>query len=322
MAGNTSAREISGEVKRMMEAAAALAALARVPLFRDAGARALRVEPLGGLTNRNFKVIGPAGCYVLRLAGAGSGAFVDRAAEAENARIAAEAGVGAEVVYCDAADGTMVTRFVAGAAPMDARGMQDEGAIGRAAAVLRRLHGAAPFANDVDPFAKIAEYRALADEGDVALPQGTAEAVAAVAEIRRALAARPAPPAPCHFDPTPANFLDTGARMVLIDYEYAGNGDPLWDLAYLAVEAGFAEAQERGLLAAYFGRPPETHERARMALYAPVCDLLAALWGALRAEAEDRTDDFRVYAVDRIERCRARLDAPALRRHMESLRRG
>ena len=51
--------------------------------------------------------------YVLRLA-EGTSDYIDRAAEKHNAQVAAEAGVNADVVYFDAREGTMVTRFVEG----------------------------------------------------------------------------------------------------------------------------------------------------------------------------------------------------------------
>ncbi|MEZ5250781.1 MAG: phosphotransferase [Ilumatobacteraceae bacterium] len=41
--------------------------------------------------------------------------------------------------------------------------------------------------------------------------------------------------------------------MYVIDYEYAGNNDPMWDLGDLSVEGGFTPEQDDALLRAYFG---------------------------------------------------------------------
>ena len=64
---------------------------------------------------------------------------------------------------------------------------------------------------------------------------------------------------PSHCDPLCENFLDTGERMYVIDYEYAGNNDPMWDLGDLSVEGAFGPAQDEALLHAYFGddAPPD-----------------------------------------------------------------
>ena len=64
------------------------------------------IERIGGLTNRNYRItIGPDG-YVLRLAGAGTAAYIDRRAEEHNAKVAAAAGVGAEVLFFEGESGT------------------------------------------------------------------------------------------------------------------------------------------------------------------------------------------------------------------------
>ena len=51
-----------------------------------------------------------------------------------------------------------------------------------------------------------------------------------------ALNAHPLPLVACHCDPLCENFLDTGERMWLVDWEYSGMNDPMWDLGDLCVE--------------------------------------------------------------------------------------
>ncbi|MDQ3238139.1 MAG: hypothetical protein M3Q54_11475, partial [Actinomycetota bacterium] len=74
------------------------AALACVPLFRNVRREDIKLERLGGaLTNVSYKVTTGGAAYVLRLAGEGTSDYIDRSAEKHNARIAAVAGVNAEV---------------------------------------------------------------------------------------------------------------------------------------------------------------------------------------------------------------------------------
>ena len=73
---------------------------------------------------------------------------------------------------------------------------------------------------------------------------------------RAALDAHPAALAPCHCDPLCENFLDTGERMWIVDWEYSGMNDPLWDLGDLSVEGEFGPEEDEELLAAYFGGAP------------------------------------------------------------------
>ncbi len=260
------------------------AALARVPLFAGLSPGDLRIAPLGGLTNASFRIDGPAGAFVLRLAGPGTDDYIDRAAEAANARLAARAGLAPEVLFADPRAGVLVTRFVEDARPMDAAALRRPGARGRAAAVLRRLHGMdGRFASAFDPFAAIARYETLAARRGVALPEGFAAERDA---LRARFAALPAAPAvPCHGDPAPANILDDGARAWLIDFEYAGNFDALWDLAYLAAEAGLAGADRARLFHAYLDRPPTAAEAERLAFFARLAALLSAAWARVQVGA-------------------------------------
>lgn len=47
------------------------------------------------------------------------------------------------------------------------------------------------------------------------------------------------------------NFLDDGDKMWIVDWEYSGMNDPLWDLGDLSVEAGFTDAQDMEMLRSY-----------------------------------------------------------------------
>ena len=69
---------------------------------------------------------------------------------------------------------------------------------------------------------------------------------------------------PCHCDPSLANLIDTGERVWLVDWEYSGMNDPMWDLAYLSNEAALDPDRERALATAYFGREPGDAEIARI----------------------------------------------------------
>jgi thiamine kinase-like enzyme len=76
--------------------------------------------------------------------------------------------------------------------------------------------------------------------------------------LNAALEARQ-PPLPLifgHHDLLPANLIDDGARLWLIDYEYAGFGTCLFDLAGAASNAGMDRDQALALIRAYLGRPP------------------------------------------------------------------
>ena len=132
-------------------------ALARIPLLTHVDPST--VTRLAGLTNVNYLAETDSERFVLRLPGTGTSEYIDRTSEEVAARSAAAAGVNAEVVFFDAADGLMVTRFVDGAVTMNAERFRDLGAVARAGKAFRKLHTtAAPFAVDFKLFAMIDDY--------------------------------------------------------------------------------------------------------------------------------------------------------------------
>ncbi|PSJ50986.1 choline kinase family protein [Kumtagia ephedrae] len=276
------------------------------------------LQRLGGLTNRVYR----AGDLCLRMPGKGTEEYIDRANEAVAAREAAKAGVSPDVVHVDARSGVMVTRFLDGAHTMSPESFKArKGAPARAAAAFRRLHtSGAVFPFRFELFAMIDDYLKILSTRDVALPDGYHDVVREAEAVRAALAANPLPLAACHCDPLCENFLDTGERMWIVDWEYSGMNDPMWDLGDLSVEAGFDGEQEEEMLRAYFGGAPSPSERGRVVIYKAMCDLLWTLWGLIQLANNNPADDFRAYADGRFARCRALMATDAFPRHVAAVR--
>jgi thiamine kinase-like enzyme len=140
--------------------------------------------------------------------------------------------------------------------------------------------------------------------------------------VREALLAHPLPLAPCHCDPLCENFLDTGERMWIVDWEYSGMNDPMWDLGDLSVEGGFDAGQDEQMLRAYFAGEPSPWDRGRVVIYKAMCDLLWTLWGLIQHANGNPADDFWAYSVARFDRCRALMATPEFARHTAAVRRG
>jgi thiamine kinase-like enzyme len=310
---------LSPYTQREVETEDVRAALARVPSFGDAKLGNVGAERLNGaLTNHSYKVTTDDGVYVLRLAGEGTCDYVDRPAERHNARVAAAAGVNAEVLYFDAKAGTMLTRFVEGA-PMDGEKelRRDPGALSRAVRALGRVHRLGlVFRSRFDVFARDDRYLDLLFEMGMPPPEGYHELERETEAIRRALEASPVTLAPCHNDPWPGNLLDTGERVYVIDWEYSGMNDPVWDLADLSVEAGLELEQEWAMLEVYRGGPVPPALYSRLELYKAMSDLHWALWGFVQHANGNPAEDFRAYALERLERCKRRVGSPDFGRHL------
>jgi len=295
----------------------ARAILRAIPAFSGVDAPLRR---LGGLTNRVYH----AGDLCLRIPGRGTEEYINRRNEKAAAGEAARAGVSPEVLYFDDASGVMVTRFIDRAATMSpARFRERDGAPGRAGAAFRKLHDSgAVFPFRFELFAMIDGYLKVLATKDIALPDGYHDVVAEAGPVRSALAAHPLPLKPCHCDPLCENFLDTGSRMWIVDWEYSGMNDPMWDLGDLSVEAGFDAGQDEEMIAAWFGGEPTPADRGRIVIYKAMCDLLWTLWGLIQHANANPADDFWAYSLNRFERCKKLMGTADFARHVAAVARG
>ena len=301
------------------------AALERVHLFRNVRQEDIKLELLGGaLTNVCYKVTTGGGAYVLRLAGDGTSDYIDRAAEKHNARVAAEAGVNAEVIFFDATDGTMVTRFVEGVCMNAGDGFcRDSGAPVRAARALKRVHTLGRlFRSRFDVFAAIDGYLNLLHGWRAPVPEDYYKVGRRARAMRMALEAFPAALVPCHNDPWPGNLLDADGRIYLIDWEYSGMNDPLWDLATLSVEASFGPEQDRTMMEAYYGTRLSPVLYSRLEVYKAMSDLHWSIWGIVQHAKGNRAEDFRSYGLERLGRSKARMSSADFSRHLSVVRTG
>jgi thiamine kinase-like enzyme len=301
------------------------AALERVPLFRNVRQEDIKLELLGGaLTNVCYKVTTGGAAYVLRLAGEGTSDYIDRAAEKHNAQVAAEAGVNADVVYFDARDGTMVTRFVEGVSMNAGDGFgRDSGAPVRVARALKRVHSLGRvFRSRFDVFAAIDGYLDLLRGWRTPLPEDYYEVGQRARAVRLALEASPAALVPCHNDPWPANLLDADGRIYLIDWEYSGMNDPMWDLADLSVEAEFGPEQDRAMMQTYHGTGLSPALYSRLEVYKAMSDLHWSVWGVVQHAKGNPAEDFWSYGLERLGRSKTRMSGADFGRHLSVVRTG
>ena len=300
-----------------------VAALGRIPLFEGVSILDMSSERLGGLTNRNYRIEIPAGRFVLRLAGEGTAEYIDRAVEEHNARVAADAGVNAEVLFFDTSDGTMLCRYIDNSITMDAQKFKDHAAVVRAAHAFRQLHQCGhAFETRFELFEQIDNYLGVVQKLRAAIPDGYESVHKQAEAVRTALLAHTLPIAPCHCDPLAENLLDTGERMVIIDFEYSGNNDPMWDLGDLSVEAEFDSERDRVFMNAYFDGEAPAFDMGRMVLYKAMCDLLWTLWGVVQHANDNPAEDFWAYAVNRLDRCRLLMATAEFPRHIEAVQKG
>jgi thiamine kinase-like enzyme len=285
-------------------------AIARVPRWR--GVRSISVEPLtGGITNLNFRVEVDGGTFVARISSLEARQLGVKRRREHAATVSAWlAGVAPEVVYWSEKRGILVTRFVPGET------LEVEQEIGpervrRIVASMRLYHAGRPYVGPTSPFVTVRAWTAAARRRGAALPVDIEALLAALRPIRRALVARPVLAVPCHNDLWGPNLVDDGERVTVLDWEYAGMGDPFYDLASLAIHHSDGEDWDRQLLASYAGAATDAG-LARIALYRVAAELRESLWYIVALALPTARPDYADLAERHAARCRAALDDPRL----------
>lgn len=156
----------------------------------------------------------------------------------------------------------------------------------------------------------LADYATIVRKRGGTLTASYTEAVLVAARIAAALPL--AHPRPCHDDLLAGNIIraqDDG-RILIVDWEYAGMGDPRFDLGNLSINNDFDEATDERLLTAYYGEAPTDARRAALHLMRMLSDAREAAWGVVQAEVSELGFDFDRYASEHFERLHAAVEDP------------
>jgi thiamine kinase-like enzyme len=213
----------------------------------------------------------------------------------EASRAAHAAGLAPRVVHFG--EGVLVLDFIEGrplaAEDFRARLPDLAALIARAhAAMGRRLRGEA---GAFWAFHVIRDYLDALGQAGAALQGGRLPGLVGALEAAQI----PLPLVFGHHDLLPANVLDDGRRLWLIDWEYAGFGTAMFDLANLADNGGFDAGEDQRLLELYFGRPPETTTLRAFAAMKVASALREALWAMIsQIHLAAPGADYAAYAKD------------------------
>ena len=255
----------------------------------------------GGITNQNYKLETQNGVFMLRIAGERSELLgIDRANEFSSSQRAHAVGVGTEPIVYLESHAAILSRFIPNAVTLEPQSATLR--LERIVPRLRAFHDAPKSSARFNPFETVQNYHRLALEHGVKFPSDLPSILEQMMRIETTLQPH-ARECPCHNDLLPANFLDDGSRIWIIDWEYAGNGNPFFDLGNLAVNLELDEAGCERLLEMYFGKSDSKLE-AQLHLMRFASDLREAFWGFLQSGISTLEFDFVEYGNKHLERFR------------------
>lgn len=198
----------------------------------------------GGLTNACYLLTLDSGQYVLRISGNVEALDIDRDSEYQLHQLLAEQGLAPAIRYRESDNLYWLRDYVKGAALSPADLTLEN--LQKMAQHLQKVHRLKlNFAlNKIEITQKAERYwQAFLPASDQAL-------LALKAYFQQHLAQDPAGElCLCHMDPTAANWIASEQGLVLLDWEYAALGHPLWDMAGLIQQANLSVKEEGQILA-------------------------------------------------------------------------
>jgi thiamine kinase-like enzyme len=257
----------------------------------------LTIEALsGGITNENYLVDDSGQQYVARLCSLLPHLGIHRDNEVACQRLAAGLGLAPDIHYHQ--ETVLVSTYIH-AKTLTAEDVRQPSLLQRLADTLRRLHEAWDQLEGellyFSPLQTMRTYAATARRLGASLPADLDEAIDEASQLMHQVS--PFTPTLCHIDLLAGNILDEGDRLWLIDWEYAGMGNPLYDLANLSGNCQLTEEQDQILLTAYRGRcvDSDLHD---MKILKVLSLLKESLWAFIQTKASDIDFDYAKYARD------------------------
>ncbi|RDY25009.1 winged helix-turn-helix transcriptional regulator [Romboutsia maritimum] len=266
------------------------------------------ISPAGGMTNKNYKVNIKDQYYILRMPGNGTENMISRINEKYNSQLANKLGLDTDILYSDEHTGIKISKFIDNAETLNETSAKREENMELTANILKKLHDSGiSFKNEFNVFDEIEKYEKLLQDVNGCNFSDYYEVKEKVVRLDSVLNTLGRELKACHNDTVPENFVKgNNDRIYLIDWEYSGMNDPMWDIAAHIIECNFSKDEEKLFLQKYFkiDEEIEANYEKRILIYKICQDFLWSIWSNLK-EAEG--DDFGTYGIDRYNRAKSNL---------------
>ena len=265
------------------------------------------ISPIGGMTNKNYKLQIDDKLYVLRVPGNGTEEMISREDEIKNAVYANEIGLDAELIYFNEKTGVKISHFIENAETLTPEAAKKQRSMEMVVNIIKKLHNSKlPMNNKFDIYNKIEKYEQLLNKVEGKIFYDYYEVKDKVIYLKTIMNELDIKLTPCHNDLVAENFVKSGdEKMYLIDWEYGGMNDPMWDLAAYCLENGLSEDEEELFLNIYFDGKVEEKYKKRVLINKIYQDFLWSIWTVIK---EAKGDDFGTYGIDRYNRAKKNLE--------------
>lgn len=260
------------------------------------------ISRLGGLTNKTFKVKTNIGDLIVRLPGEGTEALINRKDEKISTELACRLGIDTDLIYFDEVSGVKITKYINDPLTLSPELMKKDNNLKFVANILRTLHTSNVDTNiSFNVFEMALSYENFILENKVSLFDNYERFKDKVFKIKQEIDELGILLAPCHNDPLCENWvMNSTGKLFLIDWEYAGMNDPLWDLADVSIEADLSNEKDELFLVEYYSRKISHKERKQFLANKIYLDYLWSLWGKTRVPFDSTMEEYAMIRFSRM----------------------
>lgn len=210
----------------------------------------------GGMSNYTYIVECQGKKYTYRVPGKYAEKFVDRVEEQGNIKEVEKLGLNNVTTYVEIISGEKLAEYVEGTILSDTDIVSYNELSAKA---LKKIHGSQLNFRPYDAFKRLADYERYCTETGFSHPEEYTKLRKQLDVMRQTHAE--VKQVPCHCDYQPTNLVVNGDKLYVLDWEFAGMNDPIYDIACYG-NAGFDKALS--FLEAYVGRKPNKEELQRL----------------------------------------------------------
>lgn len=257
----------------------------------------LKISPIGeqNFTNENYRVEKNGEVFKVRLS-EGNQKLIGIAKEQELIvlKAVAKMGIGPEVIAYIPPEGHLVTKFIEGRHFSLAEIKQREN-IHRIVQILKQVHGIEGIEAAPPPFERIEDLINNAKCNNGIFPDDFEQLFANLQAIKTTLTRVQRKLCLCHNDLAGSNIIKAEDSIFLIDWEYAGMADPMFDLANFSINQNLDKEGDKILIESYFGKVSQAY-LAEINLWKIVTIFLEGVWGILQAKISQFDRDYQGFA--------------------------
>ena len=184
---------------------------------------------LGGMSNYTYVMKIKEEYYTFRIPGDYSEKFVNRDIEKENIKLMEKLGISNETIFLDTVSGEKVSKYIDGISLHTCEEFPYE----KVSMLLKKIHNSGLKAvNNYNPFERLENYEKVNEDLGFTLPAEYLDLKNKFLKYKDFLLSQEL--VLCHGDSQPSNFIINGNDIAVVDFEFSGNNDPIYDIACFA----------------------------------------------------------------------------------------